>query len=917
MTTAGNNAAIARRVSLESAASYGIEDYSEEFARAKNDSQTDDVFSNIINQERAVKKFADALSLRNRAILNLGDAGIGKSTITKDLMDALQALDRGETITGEYAPDVIAFHKRLQANRHGDIVGLWNPKDYTAPLIVRTHVNREGGKRVAEDIAEQIMDYTSTLAIGFTTIIKDLYAREYVLGEMHKRLLDFKKRSMEGSVPPKKDATIIPDETIQAPDQESTPYAADAKQGIDLDTLEWNVIKDRNGRRTSGYRLQIPGMDEERYTALNKELAVIFEQTTSIFTHGNAAEALAYVLGKGPQFIREKRKSTTEIRDEAERTLEEVLMACNSDLRKNGEAWKGREPAISGWFNDVAEYINKPERRKDIVEQVAALQHAKPKSKKGEKKKKDDDDEENDFQIEPYSIFVDIIGRSFPLPELLAPQTLYSEDASGKTVIRKLNVFEHMDLFANMDGYGKDMDEPLHHQIELGPLAYADLVVMDEGIGDSVLDPEFRRALLTFLQDGTINTYLDKVQINTSSDCFMIANETDFPFYREKFKNESPTYDEGMHRRFSVVEWQPHVEANADNRKSFPTILKRSSEEIRKEWSGAGDIGFSPQATNLLYQYLIASNDGLLFPMNIGEQQDKIYIPLLQQARRKGRTQVTAEDVVQFVSEKRNVLLEKVYTHFTLMQHGRETSEPKVGQTYGLWVTSDSQGVEYGGIGRVNIMVAPRVGKLTSTDMDAEMTDETYRKGMSMTNAWLQSVFGPFDVDIRTSFVGYEGIGGPSAGAAHTYAIMSALGKIPVDQNTFMTGTILDQDGTVGVIGGVYGKVRGAHMFTKTLRETNGEAPQPITVLIPKMNAREFVRNLLFDKELQRTMDDGQLRVQYHDRIWDGFETMSGMPRSEYEPRIRTAINDIETRASMHDYRLRNAMRDPPKQRKK
>ncbi len=82
---------------------FGVEDYTQELELATPD---ENVFEGIYNQNQPVKKFFEALNSRYRAILNLGDAGVGKSSLTKNLSKKLQELASGTKITGPFSKEI-------------------------------------------------------------------------------------------------------------------------------------------------------------------------------------------------------------------------------------------------------------------------------------------------------------------------------------------------------------------------------------------------------------------------------------------------------------------------------------------------------------------------------------------------------------------------------------------------------------------------------------------------------------------------------------------------------------------------------------------------------------------------------------------------------------------------------------------
>jgi len=83
------------------------------------------------------------------------------------------------------------------------------------------------------------------------------------------------------------------------------------------------------------------------------------------------------------------------------------------------------------------------------------------------------------------------------------------------------------------------------------------------------------------------------------------------------------------------------------------------------------------------------------------------------------------------------------------------------------------------------------------------------------------------DYDVHVNVVGGGDVDGPSAGAALTVAIASAVNNTPVRQDLAITGEISLQ-GHLKPVGGLYGKAYGAKQAG--MRE----------LLLPRENAREL-----------------------------------------------------------------------------
>jgi predicted ATP-dependent protease len=361
-----------------------------------------------------------------------------------------------------------------------------------------------------------------------------------------------------------------------------------------------------------------------------------------------------------------------------------------------------------------------------------------------------------------------------------------------------------------------------------------------------------------------------------------------------------PQYDHGMARRFAQIKWRSSAEHSESTIRNFPTILRQARMKIED-----GAKGFTPEAANLLYQHLLAENEPIMeIPMRIGAINAALFERILQRAALRGHELVDAGDVKEFLWSQRNLAQERAIiagTLFDVPRSGLEHTDMMIGQGNMLVVIED----EYGAVRRNHAVVTGRLGQMKSIDMDSKLTDETYIKGVLTVDTWLQRHFGPLNLEIHMR-MSADGLAGNSATAVHTYAAMSALGKIPLRQDVYVTGNINDPQGHIGVIGGVYEKARGALLFHNSYRQRERLDERPLTILVPEGNVRELLRKTLFDDEMRDAIESGRMRIDTHENVWEGFEKLCGLDRKQYEPAIRSRIKELETAAIEMSYALRH-----------
>ncbi len=556
--------------------------------------------------------------------------------------------------------------------------------------------------------------------------------------------------------------------------------------------------------------------------------------------------------------------------------------------------WKETEPAVASWYAAVAEFLRNDKRRESLMEGIWADAGgiARRKSRKAEDAFGNSDPDEDEFTVH-------VADKDHSLVSLLRPSRKRAP-AGDKLVIRSPTVQSAMDLFISEEDMDeKDQDVPLHHQVALGDLAYADVLFIDDGLADLLTMKELRQALLTYLSEGRISVADDNIQIECNSHCQLFACETANPFRRQIYEGTEPEHDDGMERRFAITRWSNITEHTPKTVASFPTLVARTTQEVRA--TNGQPVRFEPEALNLLYHHFLSQYEpSLLFPLTVGQMSKELFQPIAARVGGQGRALVTAADIRKFFDSERAEVkrYEEYLVHLALSQHPLPNADRLIGHANGLYA-----GEDLGGAFHLTAAVADAFSPITSADDQAELTEETFSKGLRMTDAWLHKTFGPLRVGVQLSNNMFSRMGGPSSSAVNTYATLSALGEIPLDQNAYATGTVLDLEGHVGVIGGAFEKIRGALQYHR--KRFDGKDVPTMRVLIPENNVRGFMRQTVLDEQVGAALRDGTLEVRTHEDVWGGFSQLSGLPREEWEPRVRERIEQLTGKILEFERRLR------------
>ena len=117
----------------------------------------------------------------------------------------------------------------------------------------------------------------------------------------------------------------------------------------------------------------------------------------------------------------------------------------------------------------------------------------------------------------------------------------------------------------------------------------------------------------------------------------------------------------------------------------------------------------------------------------------------------------------------------------------------------------------------------------------------------------------------------YGGVEGDSASSAELYALLSAIGEVPIKQSLAVTGSV-NQHGVVQAIGGVNEKIEWFFDICKTRGLTGDQG-----VLIPSAN----VKHLMLRKDVIDAVSNGKFSIYPVDTIDQGLELLSGKSAGE------------------------------------
>ncbi len=246
-------------------------------------------------------------------------------------------------------------------------------------------------------------------------------------------------------------------------------------------------------------------------------------------------------------------------------------------------------------------------------------------------------------------------------------------------------------------------------------------------------------------------------------------------------------------------------------------------------------------------------------------------------ADEKGNETVGYEDVEKAVDQK-------IYRSSRLRDKIQETSNRDtifidtegevVGQVNGLSVAVIGN-IMFGRPNRITARVQLGKGKIIDIEREVDMSGPIHSKGVLILRGFLGERYAeeaPLSLSASLVFEqSYSNIDGDSASCAELYALLSAIGEIPLKQSFSVTGSV-NQHGKVQPIGGVNEKIEG---FFDICNERGLTGEQG--VLIPKANEK----NLMLHSKVIEAAKADKFHIYSVETVDEGMELLTGLEMGE------------------------------------
>ena len=172
----------------------------------------------------------------------------------------------------------------------------------------------------------------------------------------------------------------------------------------------------------------------------------------------------------------------------------------------------------------------------------------------------------------------------------------------------------------------------------------------------------------------------------------------------------------------------------------------------------------------------------------------------------------------------------------------------------------------------ISATVAPGSEGIVNIEHEAGLSGEIHDKGILILEGYLRKAYAmnfPLSIYAGICFEqNYSEIDGDSASSSELYALLSAIGELPIRQDIAVTGSV-NQMGLLQPVGGINEKIAGFYHTCLRCGLTGRQG-----VIIPRQN----VKSLVLSHDVEEAVRDGMFHIYAISDIEEGMEIMTGLP---------------------------------------
>lgn len=195
----------------------------------------------------------------------------------------------------------------------------------------------------------------------------------------------------------------------------------------------------------------------------------------------------------------------------------------------------------------------------------------------------------------------------------------------------------------------------------------------------------------------------------------------------------------------------------------------------------------------------------------------------------------------------------------------------KTGVVNGLAVM-DRGLVSFGTPAVISVSVAPGTEGIVNIEHEAGLSGEIHDKGLLILEGYLRKQYArtfPLSIYAGICFEqSYSEVDGDSASSSELFALLSAIGDIPVRQDIAVTGSV-NQLGDIQPVGGINEKITGYFDICQIMGLTGHQG-----VIIPKQN----IKSLILPKRISKAVEEKMFHIYPISSVDEGMEILTLRP---------------------------------------
>ncbi|MBN2126215.1 MAG: AAA family ATPase [Deltaproteobacteria bacterium] len=327
------------------------------------------------------------------------------------------------------------------------------------------------------------------------------------------------------------------------------------------------------------------------------------------------------------------------------------------------------------------------------------------------------------------------------------------------------------------------------------------------------------------------------------------------------------TYDDRFQKLFKVkAHMDDRIDYKEDTSIQFSRMIGRFCSDLAIRHLDRTGVA------RLIEYSMERTEDREKLTLELGDVRDLIkeanYYAGLDQAELIGREHV--EQAVKKRIFRSNLVEERIRELAEKDIFWVETEGWRIGQINGISIlmTGDH---EFGRPNRITATVSVGREGVVAIERESKMSGNIHTKGVMILTSFLKECFArnkPLSLSATLCFEqSYGLVEGDSASSTELFALLSALGDVPIFQGIAVTGSV-SQKGEIQPVGGVNRKIEAFYDICR-YKGLNGAQG----VIVPSKN----VRNLMLKEELIRSVKEGKFHIWPISTVEEGIEILTGM----------------------------------------